>query len=83
MSLRDYLVCDDPECGCHVAFQAQTGITQTLAGPESVLEVPPSTACKHGRLSCEVCGTSDRRDAVHTTQGGAGKVACLRRETKP
>lgn len=52
-------------------------------GPESVLEVPPSTACKHGRLSCKVCGTSDRRDVVHTTWGGAGKVARLRRSTKP
>lgn len=52
-------------------------------GPESVLVVPPSTACKHGRYECDACGTSDRRDAVHTTQGGAGKIARLRRSTKP
>jgi hypothetical protein len=41
-------------------------------------EVPPRTACKHGKGECEVCGTSDLRDIKHTTKGGKGLVARLR-----
>lgn len=36
------------------------------------------TLCKHGSDSCGVCGTSDRRDFVHTTEGGRGSVSRLR-----
>ena len=44
------------------------------------LEVaPPTTACKHGEYECEPCGTSDTRDALHTTRGGKGAVARLGR----
>jgi hypothetical protein len=40
---------------------------------------PPTTACKHGEYECETCGTSDTRDALHTTRGGKGAVARLGR----
>ena len=35
------------------------------------------TRCKHGSESCEQCGTTERRDFVHHTQGGQGSVARL------
>ena len=41
--------------------------------------VPPSTACKHHEHGCEVCGTTDQRDALHTTRGGRGVVGRLKR----
>lgn len=34
-------------------------------------------ACKHGRGECETCGTSGRRDVLHQTIGGRGKIARL------
>jgi hypothetical protein len=37
------------------------------------------TVCKHGLGSCEECGTTNRRDAVHTTKGGKGTVGRIRR----
>jgi len=33
--------------------------------------------CKHGKGSCEACGTTNRRDVAHTTEGGRGAVARL------
>lgn len=48
--------------------------------PESIPSAPPATACKHGQYACERCGTSDRRDALHATSAGWGRVARLRRE---
>jgi hypothetical protein len=39
---------------------------------------PPVTCCKHGPGDCDACGTSDRRDARHSTIGGRGMVASLR-----
>ncbi len=41
-------------------------------------EPPPVTVCKHKRGDCAECGTTDRRDAVHTTQGGRGVVGRLK-----
>lgn len=38
-----------------------------------------NTTCKHGLEECERCGTTDRRDARHTTVGGRGLVARLER----
>lgn len=32
------------------------------------------TVCKHGKGSCEECGTTNRRDSVHTTEGGRGAI---------
>jgi len=42
--------------------------------------VSPTTTCRHGRSECNRCGTSTRRDALHTTAGGRGLVARLRGE---
>jgi hypothetical protein len=36
-----------------------------------------STVCKHHRGQCDVCGTSDLRDTIHTTENGVGKVGKL------
>lgn len=46
---------------------------------DSWAPVPPKTRCKHGAGDCEGCGTTDRRDVEHTTIGGRGAVARLRR----
>lgn len=44
---------------------------------------PEKVRCKHGKGSCETCGTTNRRDSVHTTEGGLGAVGKLReRERK-
>ena len=43
------------------------------------IEVPPTTSCKHGAGACEDCGTTDRRDVVHTTRGGRGAVGRIKR----
>lgn len=40
----------------------------------------PTTRCKHGELDCPRCGTTSRRDVLHRTQGGLGKVGKLRRK---
>lgn len=37
--------------------------------------VPDATCCKHGGGSCETCGTTNRRDHKHKTNGGKGLVA--------
>lgn len=39
----------------------------------------PTTACKHGHDECELCGTTNRRDALHTTVGGRGLFSRLTR----
>jgi hypothetical protein len=43
------------------------------------VEPDPPKLCKHGRGSCEECGTTVRRDVQHTTEGGRGSVGKLRR----
>lgn len=43
------------------------------------VEISHTTSCKHAPGSCEKCGTTDRRDALHTTRGGHGAVAGLRK----
>jgi hypothetical protein len=35
---------------------------------------PENTKCKHGRETCEKCGTNNSRDALHRTKGGKGVV---------
>jgi len=35
------------------------------------------TRCKHGTKSCDLCGTSEKRDFVHHTEGGRGSVSKL------
>jgi hypothetical protein len=35
----------------------------------------PRTTCKHVDGDCDECGTTGRRDAIHTTRGGRGVVA--------
>lgn len=35
------------------------------------------TACKHGLGECEACGTTVRRDLIHSTRCGTGKVGSL------
>jgi hypothetical protein len=40
--------------------------------------VDPKTACKHGKGDCDICGTTDRRDVIHKTQGGKGIVGRLK-----
>ena len=42
-------------------------------------EEPTTTRCKHGKGSCEECGTNDETDAIHTTVGGRGVVGRIRR----
>jgi hypothetical protein len=41
--------------------------------------IPQTTACKHGIYACEKCGTTDRRDTLHTTKNGRGRVARIKR----
>ncbi len=38
------------------------------------------TRCKHGAGECEECGTTDRRDVLHSTRGGVGSVGRLFRK---
>ena len=35
-------------------------------------EEESNTKCKHGVQDCATCGTSSKRDALHTTRGGRG-----------
>ena len=44
--------------------------------------VEPTTRCKHGAADCPRCGTTSRRDAVHTTIGGHGAVARIKGGTR-
>lgn len=46
-------------------------------------EPDPQTSCKHGSDDCGACGTSFRRDALHTTVGGRGAFARLRDGARP
>lgn len=41
--------------------------------------IPDNTLCKHGVGECETCGTTNTRDAIHTTVGGRGVVARIKR----
>jgi len=46
-------------------------------------EERPSTRCKHGIGACEKCGTTDRRDVVHTARTPDKRTARrLRRKGK-
>lgn len=36
-------------------------------------------ACKHGLGDCSKCGTTSTRDRIHTTKGGKGSVARIKR----
>lgn len=49
-------------------------------GPMPV--VPNTAQCKHGLGDCETCGTTNRRDVLHTTEGGRGAVGKLVERTK-
>lgn len=49
---------------------------------EDVSEVPMTTQCKHGLGECETCGTTNRRDVIHSTRGGVGLVGKLRKPCK-
>ena len=40
---------------------------------------PENTRCKHSAEECSLCGTSNRRDAKHTTKNGRGAVGSIRR----
>jgi len=40
---------------------------------------PLAAVCKHGSGDCDVCGTWDLTDRPHSTVGGRGIVARLRR----
>jgi hypothetical protein len=62
--------------------------TQPVDGPTPTWPTnrQSGAACKHGEGSCETCGTTDRREVVHTTEGGLGAVGKLRergRKKKP
>lgn len=43
---------------------------------------PSHLKCKHGDGSCEICGTSERTDIVHTTKKGKGVVGDLLTKNK-
>jgi hypothetical protein len=53
----------------------------TQYGP--IVVIPDTTRCKHGTSDCKKCGTSNRRDVTHSTEGGRGKIARLRKNRKP
>lgn len=40
--------------------------------------LPSQTACKHGEMDCERCGTTSRRDTLHGTKNGKGRIARIR-----
>lgn len=56
------------------------GVTLVGDGWEGIVVVPFTTRCKHGETDCEACGTSNLRDVKHSTRGGRGRVAQLRRK---
>ena len=41
---------------------------------EHVHIIAPKTICKHKEYFCDICGTSDEKDLIHTTQNGQGEV---------
>lgn len=43
------------------------------------LSIP--TRCKHGDKPCKKCGTS-KKDTIHTTKNGKGKIASIFRKDK-
>jgi hypothetical protein len=49
---------------------------------ETIAVVPSDTRCKHGDADCEACGTTSKRDALHTTRGGRGVVGRLGRKRR-
>jgi hypothetical protein len=51
-------------------------------GPNSIVEIVSTTACKHGRQDCPNCGTTSRRDVTHKTRGGRGSVGKLRKKPR-
>jgi len=57
--------CLKPEVDCFGGWYVDP--TYTMA--------KPTTACKHGRDECGVCGTTNLRDVRHTTIDGRGVVA--------
>lgn len=46
------------------------------------MEEPATTECKHTTHDCAICGTTDRRDALHRTRGGTGAVARLSKQNQ-
>lgn len=40
----------------------------------------PAIRCRHRRGDCPRCGTSERRDRLHSTRDGRGVVARIRRD---
>lgn len=41
-----------------------------------------TAGCKHGTGSCEICGTTIRRDHTHKTEGGTGTVGRMIKKRK-
>jgi hypothetical protein len=39
----------------------------------------PKTKCKHRDGSCQICGTSNQKDEIHTTKNGKGLIARIRK----
>jgi len=35
--------------------------------------------CKHRVGSCNICGTSDQKDKIHTTKNGKGLIARIKK----
>jgi len=44
--------------------------------------IPNTTTCKHKDGDCELCGTSNRRDVLHDTVDGVGRVGALLKKNK-
>jgi hypothetical protein len=55
---------------------AQNVVTDCARG---VFVATPAGPCKHSPANCETCGTHERRDVVHTTNGGRGVVGRIKR----
>lgn len=55
--------------------------SQTLIGDGwNYIQLPPKVRCKHGTTDCERCGVYERTDEKHTTVGGKGLIARLRKK---
>lgn len=67
-----------------MAKTTKRGLTQPkiYLGWEFSRIIEPLTICKHKEYSCEICGTSDEKDKIHTTHKGEGKVAKLMKKKK-
>lgn len=57
--------------------EPERGASAICIWPVEVVE--PTVKCKHCSGGCELCGTTDRRDVMHTTVRGRGKVARIKR----